>query len=103
MALAQQPVLQVQDGAGNPVSQSGTVVTATIASGPAGATLSGATATTGVTGAATFSGLAISGIPLASISMPLWLALAIGALAAWALLALAIGLAAVPVVVFADQ
>src|SRR5439155_8536618 len=60
-ALTQQPVLQIQDASGNPVSQSGTQVTATIASGPAGATLSGATATTGAGGAATFSGLAISG------------------------------------------
>ncbi|HXI63985.1 MAG TPA: Ig-like domain repeat protein [Gemmatimonadales bacterium] len=60
-AFAQQPVVQIQDASGNPVSQSSTQVTATIASGPAGATLSGATATTGAGGAATFSGLAISG------------------------------------------
>jgi hypothetical protein len=60
-AFAQQPVVQIQDASGNPVSQSGTQVTATIVSGPAGATLSGATATTGAGGAATFSGLAISG------------------------------------------
>src|SRR5689334_20022905 len=46
-ALTQQPVVQIQDASGNPVSQGGTPVTATIASGPAGATLSGATATTG--------------------------------------------------------
>jgi len=61
VALAQQPVLQIQDASGNPVSQSGTVVTATIASGPSGATLSNASATTQLNGAATFSGLAISG------------------------------------------
>ncbi len=61
VALAQQPAVQVQDANGNPVSQSGDQVTATIASGPAGATLSNATATTGSSGAATFSGLAISG------------------------------------------
>src|SRR5204863_494110 len=47
VALAQQPAVQVQDANGNPVSQSGDQVTATIASGPAGATLSNATATTG--------------------------------------------------------
>src|SRR5205807_487352 len=46
---------------GNPVSQSGTVVTATLGSGPPGATLSGVTATTGTNGAATFSGLTITG------------------------------------------
>src|SRR5207249_4566300 len=63
LAFAQQPVVQVQDASGNPVSQSGDVVTATIASGPAGATLANATATTGTTGAASFGGLAISGAP----------------------------------------
>src|SRR5439155_2147788 len=36
VALAQQPVLQLQDANGNPVSQSGVVVTATVS--PAGAT-----------------------------------------------------------------
>src|SRR2546428_8257479 len=44
VALAQQPVLQLQDANGNPVSQSGVVVTATVS--PAGATPSNATATT---------------------------------------------------------
>src|SRR5439155_536770 len=63
VAFTQQPVVQVQDASGNPVSQSGDVVTATIASGPAGATLANATATTGTTGAASFGGLAISGPP----------------------------------------
>src|SRR5207249_2293740 len=57
----QQPVLQVRDGAGNPAGGAGVTVTAVIASGPAGATLSNATATTVASGAATFSGLAISG------------------------------------------
>src|SRR5206468_1057217 len=61
VAFTQQPVVQVQDANGNAVSQSGDLVTATIASGPAGATLSNATATTGSSGAAPFSGLAISG------------------------------------------
>src|SRR3989441_11711157 len=61
VAFSQQPVVQVQDASGNPVSQSGDLVTATVASGPAGATLTNATATTGATGAAPFSGLAISG------------------------------------------
>src|SRR5213078_2423229 len=61
VAFSQQPVVQVQDASGNPVSQSGDLVTATVASGPAGATLTNATATTGPTGAAPFSGLAISG------------------------------------------
>src|SRR5947199_61941 len=36
VAFTQQPVVQVQDAGGNPVSQSGDGVTATIASGPAG-------------------------------------------------------------------
>src|SRR5205823_5105470 len=52
---------KVRGAHGNPVSHSGDVVTATIASGPAGATLTNATATTGSSGAAPFSGLAISG------------------------------------------
>src|SRR5207247_6370000 len=59
VALAQQPVLQLQDGNGNPVSQSGVVVTATVS--PAGATPSNATATTNGSGVATFSGLTLTG------------------------------------------
>src|SRR5205823_8039647 len=51
---AQQPAVQLQDANGNPVSQSNVVVTATPS--PAGATASSNTATTGTTGAATFSG-----------------------------------------------
>src|SRR5439155_514345 len=57
----QQPVVQVRDGAGNPAGGAGGAVTAVIASGPAGATLSNATATTLASGAATFSGLVITG------------------------------------------
>src|SRR2546430_3347988 len=45
--LAQQPVVQLQDANSNPVSQAGTLVTATVA--PAGATPSNATAPTGAT------------------------------------------------------
>src|SRR2546425_580879 len=59
VALAQQPVVQLQDASGNPVSQSGVLVTATVT--PAGATLTNATATTAANGAATFSGLTLSG------------------------------------------
>src|SRR5438046_7118213 len=57
--LAHQPVVQLQDANGNPVSQSNVVVTATPS--PAGATASNNTATTGTTGAATFSGLTLRG------------------------------------------
>src|SRR5947207_3277228 len=60
-ALNQQPVIQVRDAVGNPAGGAGVQVTAVIASGPAGATLSNATATTLASGAATFSGLAITG------------------------------------------
>src|SRR5207248_224311 len=49
LALAQQPVLQVADASGNPVSRGGVTVTATVT--PAGATASSATATTGTNGA----------------------------------------------------
>ncbi len=63
VTLATQPRAQVQDVSGNSVSVASVLVTATIASGPAGATLTNPTATTGSTGLATFSGLAISGPP----------------------------------------
>jgi len=56
-----QPVVQLRDANDNNVSQSGTVVTASVAVGPAGAAFTNATATTLATGAATFSGLAVSG------------------------------------------
>ena len=60
VALGQQPVLQLQDASGNAVSQSGVVVTATIATG--GGTLGGTlTATTVANGTATFTNLAITG------------------------------------------
>src|SRR5207249_8704984 len=61
VALAQQPVLQLQDANNNPVSQNGVTVTATVS--PAGANASNATATTGASGAATFSGLTLKGAP----------------------------------------
>jgi len=61
VAFAQQPVVQLQDANGNSVSESGTTVTAVIATGPGGAALTNATAITGTTGAAAFSGLAING------------------------------------------
>src|SRR5947207_11884025 len=60
-AFGQQPVLQARDAAGNPAGGAGVPVTAVIASGPAGATLTNATATTIGSGAATFNGLAING------------------------------------------
>src|SRR3989449_10693632 len=60
-ALGQQPVIQVRDAAGNPAGGAGVTVTAVIATGPAGATLTNGTATTLASGAATFSGLAING------------------------------------------
>jgi len=60
VALAQQPVIQLRDASGNPVSQAGVTVTAAIATG--GGTLGGAlTATTIGTGAATFTNLEITG------------------------------------------
>src|SRR5437667_1998892 len=58
VALAQQPVLQLQDANGNPVGQSGVVVTATVS--PAGATPSNATATTASNGSATLTGLTLT-------------------------------------------
>src|SRR5207248_1720949 len=60
VAFAQQPVVQLRDGAGNPVSQSGVTVTAAIATGPG--TLGG-TLTATTTGSATEScaSLSISG------------------------------------------
>jgi len=63
IAVAVQPRAQVQDISGNSVSVTGVLVTATIASGPGGATITNPTATTVSTGLATFAGLAISGPP----------------------------------------
>src|SRR2546425_6408226 len=55
-----QPVVQLRDGSGNPVSQAGVVVTAAIATG--GGTLGGTlTATTNGSGVASFTNLSISG------------------------------------------
>src|SRR5205814_1012477 len=61
VAFTPQPVLQLRDANGNVVSQAGTTVTAVIATGPTGATLTNAAATTTGSGAATFNGLAVSG------------------------------------------
>src|SRR5207244_2958613 len=60
-AFTPQPVHQKRDGEGKPAGGAGVPVTAVNASGPAGATLSNATATTLASGAATFNGLAITG------------------------------------------
>ncbi len=60
VGFAQQPAIQLQDNAGNPVSQAGVVVTATINSG--GGSLGGTTtATTNASGLATFTNLSITG------------------------------------------
>src|SRR2546429_1650778 len=60
VAFAQQPVVQLRDGAGNAVSQVGVTVTAAIATG--GGTLGGTlTATTIAGGTASFTNLSISG------------------------------------------
>ncbi len=59
-AFSTQPVIELRDVSDNPVSQSGVVVTATIASG--GGTLGGTkTASTNASGVATFTNLSISG------------------------------------------
>src|SRR5204862_2945534 len=58
--FAQQPVVQLRDGAGNAVSQSGVTVTAAIATG--GGTLGGTlTATTTSGGTASFTNLSVTG------------------------------------------
>ena len=64
--LSPQPVVQIRDASGNPVPQAGVLVTASVASGIA--TLTGATATTSGTGAASFSGLTVSG-PAGSVTL----------------------------------
>src|SRR3979409_2572715 len=61
VAFTTQPVVQLRDANNNDVAQAGSVVTASVAVGPAGATLANATATTTAAGTATFSGLALSG------------------------------------------
>src|SRR5262249_29951873 len=60
--LGTQPQVQVRDASGNNVSQNGVVITATISTGPGGATLTNATANTNASGLATFSGLRINGL-----------------------------------------
>jgi hypothetical protein len=59
-AFPQQPAIQVQDGAGNPVAAPGITITVAITAG--GGTLGGAsTAVTNAAGLATFAGLSITG------------------------------------------
>lgn len=60
--FAQQPVLQLRDGAGNSVTQAGVVVTGSVQSG--GGVLGGTTSvTTSASGAAAFTDLSLSGPP----------------------------------------
>ncbi|MGH7630508.1 MAG: Ig-like domain-containing protein [Gemmatimonadales bacterium] len=61
VALVTQPRVQVQDAAGNAVAQPGITVTVSITAQPGGGSLSGNTATTDASGAASFSSLTISG------------------------------------------
>jgi hypothetical protein len=58
-AFSQQPAVALRDGIGNPVAQSGVIVTATIASGTG--SIGNASATTGTDGVAHFAGLAVTG------------------------------------------
>ena len=61
VTFPQQPVIQIQDSVGNPVSQSGTTITATVGSGAG--TLGGTlTALTGSGGFASFTNLKITGL-----------------------------------------
>ncbi|MDH5198273.1 MAG: Ig-like domain repeat protein, partial [Gemmatimonadota bacterium] len=60
--LGTQPVVQLQDPSGNAVGQAGVQVIATIASGRAGAVLSGDTAVTDASGRAVYDTLAITGL-----------------------------------------
>jgi hypothetical protein len=63
VAFATQPVIQLQDAGGNPVSQSGTQITATIATNPGGTpSLTNNFMPTNASGAAQFGGLAITGL-----------------------------------------
>ena len=61
VVFSRQPVVQVEDGLGNPSPQSDLVITATLLSGPAG-TLQHASATTNSSGLATFSELSLTGL-----------------------------------------
>ena len=63
VAFAQQPVVQVQDGAGNPIPTAGLVIAASIQDGqPALGPSAIVNATTDGTGTATFAGLRITGL-----------------------------------------
>lgn len=60
VVFVQQPVIQLRDASGNPVSQSGVPVTAALASGPGNANLNGTTTVnTNSSGVATFTNLQI--------------------------------------------
>jgi len=61
VVLSQAPVVQLQDTNGNPVTSAGIAITASIASGPVGASLSGNIEPTEANGQATFSSLVITG------------------------------------------
>jgi hypothetical protein len=62
VAFGMQPVVKLRDAAGNDVASPGVAITASIASGPAGATLGGGTTVqTSGSGVATFTNLAITG------------------------------------------
>lgn len=60
VALATQPAVRITDAGGNNVAQSGTTITASLASGAA--VVGNATAITDGTGTATFSGLTLTGL-----------------------------------------
>jgi len=61
LAFTQQPIIQLRDANGNPVSQSGFAVTAAIDTGTGGGTLGGTvTVNTSGSGTASFSNLKIS-------------------------------------------
>ena len=59
--FVQQPVVQLQDVLGNPVTEAGTEITAALASGPGGTLIGDVTATTDAGGLAVFTDLAITG------------------------------------------
>jgi hypothetical protein len=62
VAFAVQPSVKLRDASGNDVQTAGVAISASLASGPAGGTLNGATAVqTTSTGTATFTNLAITG------------------------------------------
>lgn len=64
VVFPQQPVVRLLDVSDNPVSQAGTAITATLASGPAGGALGGTTAaTTDANGVAGYSSLSVTGPP----------------------------------------